>query len=336
MINNITFDATYPATMSATDPGPASLASVREMADLIDASGADELVDTWVTAGRKDGREGCLTARTLLIAWVYLAREGQPMSTASVTTLLGKRLTSATRGAMGAPADIGEVSFEHLYGRVGRATRRLIGCFDEPSSPASEPRFEQFLTALMGSRRDAATALTPSAKADPSRRVVDDRADQTVRTRVQRRTPGHTRLGQAATRPTRATATETGMGGVTVVDGRSYAPGMPAELANATRDFQIAMTALQHDRGTSLDEHVSRRAELRTRYAKALITRRRYELRSRPVSPSPKTPMSCPAASDGSTEHLQCVDSATTRSADPSVHADEPVGPHGDEDTLTT
>lgn len=120
----------------------ASLSAVREAAHLVDASVVADLLNEWDADDQRyqGGRRSSLSLRSVLIAWLTIAIEEQPLHLTRVAELMTSRLTPKAAEALGIPYTFAQVSTDAMYDRVHRATQRLIDTLDYEPLPTRQRR----------------------------------------------------------------------------------------------------------------------------------------------------------------------------------------------------
>lgn len=115
---------------------PVSKATVNKAAHVIDSSDLPRLLELWWSQDRKGrgGRPAHIPMRAVLIVWLILAMEHQPMHLTRVTQVFLERLTDETAELIGYTRD----PFVHpdsIYDRARSATTRIFNLVDaEPLS----------------------------------------------------------------------------------------------------------------------------------------------------------------------------------------------------------
>jgi hypothetical protein len=101
-------------------------------AALVDRSGLLEKLSGWEKEDEKyrGGRPASLTPRAVLIAWLVIGYEQQPLYIFRVAEVLTVRLSPEAAEAMGVPASFQQVPFLDMVRRVERVMERVIGTFD--------------------------------------------------------------------------------------------------------------------------------------------------------------------------------------------------------------
>jgi hypothetical protein len=120
--------------------GPVPLALVNDAARIIDDSHVVDKLTEWEKTDQayRGGRASTLPMRTILIAWLIIALESQPLHISRVAELLSMRLTMKTANALGIPFT--QVREEVVYDRVHRATQRLTRLLDHQPLPTRHRR----------------------------------------------------------------------------------------------------------------------------------------------------------------------------------------------------
>lgn len=131
-------------------------------ADIIDRSGIIEKIAAWQRADQKykGGRPTTLSPRALLIAWLVVGFEQQPLYAIRVAEVLSVRLTPEAAQVMGVPASFADVPYMSMTNRVERATNLLLDLFDHKPLPNRQyPTLKGQMAAIMESRALQADAL---------------------------------------------------------------------------------------------------------------------------------------------------------------------------------
>lgn len=129
-------NATVHATHDETARPPVPLATVQKAAHIIDSSGLPDMLEQWRAADEKyrGGRPAHISMRAVLIAWLILAMETQPMHVKLVSVLLHTRLTADAAAVLGITLNP-FVQPETLAERTRTATTRIFNLIDaEPVS----------------------------------------------------------------------------------------------------------------------------------------------------------------------------------------------------------
>ncbi len=119
-----------------------SISAIREAASIVDGSGVVDLLTQWdkADARYRGGRPSTMSLRTLLIAWLTVALEEQPLHITRVAELLTARLSPKAAEVMGASYLLAQVSPDVMYDRVHRATQRFIDALDYQPLPTRQRR----------------------------------------------------------------------------------------------------------------------------------------------------------------------------------------------------
>lgn len=105
---------------------------VEVAADIIDRSGVVEKLTAWEKQDQKyrGGRKPTLTVRAVLIAWLVVAYEQQPLYIFRVAEVLSVRLSPEAAAVIGVPASFQKVLFLDMVRRVERVMERVFGTVD--------------------------------------------------------------------------------------------------------------------------------------------------------------------------------------------------------------
>jgi len=115
-----------------TQRPPIPMVTVQKAAHIIDTADAPRLLDLWHSQDHpreRGGRPAYISMRAVLIVWLILAMENQPMHITRVTRVFLERLTPATAAVLGYEFN----AFTHpnaIYDRARSATTRVFGLID--------------------------------------------------------------------------------------------------------------------------------------------------------------------------------------------------------------
>ncbi len=110
---------------------PIDTLTIKKAAHIIDQSDLPRLLTLWQSQDRsyKGGREAFISMRTVLIVWLILAMEQQPMHCTRVTLVLLERLTPKTAAILGYEMNA-FTRPEAIYDRARSATTRIFDLVD--------------------------------------------------------------------------------------------------------------------------------------------------------------------------------------------------------------
>ncbi|MFD6817734.1 hypothetical protein ACFWCH_12505 [Microbacterium sp. NPDC060132] len=112
--------------------GPVATGMVQQCAKLIDSVGIPELLAQWdqeVHAPVRGGRPASVPMRGILILWLVLAWEHQPLQLKKLRDIITERLTPETAAILGINLDAA-VSPDGWYERARRSTNRIMSLID--------------------------------------------------------------------------------------------------------------------------------------------------------------------------------------------------------------
>lgn len=112
--------------------GPIALGTLQRCADLIDNEEIPELLRQWdleVHAPSRGGRPSTLSMRAVLILWLVLAWEHQPLQLKKLRDLITERLTPEGAAILGITVD-SNVGPDGWYERARRTTNRMLRLID--------------------------------------------------------------------------------------------------------------------------------------------------------------------------------------------------------------
>jgi len=112
--------------------GPVAKATIARCSDLIDSVDIPQLLEDWDQLEHhptRGGRPSAVTMRAVLVLWLVLAWEHQPLQLKRLRDIVYERLTPETAAMLGLPWDP-SISPDAWYERLRRATDRLIGIID--------------------------------------------------------------------------------------------------------------------------------------------------------------------------------------------------------------
>jgi len=112
--------------------GPLALGTLQRCASLVDSVGIPELLSQWdreVHAPSRGGRPASVPMRAVLILWLVLAWEHQPLQLKRLRDVVTERLTPEGAAMLGVTLDA-NVSPDGWYERARRATNRIFSLID--------------------------------------------------------------------------------------------------------------------------------------------------------------------------------------------------------------
>ncbi len=112
--------------------GPLALGTLQRCASLIDGVGIPELLVQWdgeVHAASRGGRPPTVPMRAVLILWLVLAWEHQPLQLKRLRDIITERITPEAAELLGIELDA-SVSPDGWYERARRATNRMLSLID--------------------------------------------------------------------------------------------------------------------------------------------------------------------------------------------------------------
>ncbi|MGZ0711298.1 hypothetical protein ACWPKO_23520 (plasmid) [Coraliomargarita sp. W4R53] len=112
--------------------GPLALGTLKRCADLIDKERIPELLHEWDITDHpptRGGRPSGMSMRAVLILWMVLAWEHQPLQLKKLRDIITERLTPEAAAILGITLDP-TVTPDGWYERARRATNRMLGLMD--------------------------------------------------------------------------------------------------------------------------------------------------------------------------------------------------------------